>query len=180
MTQLSFRHPKLIDLPQIMTIEQSGFTPAEAATAIAMKQRLLTIPDTFVVAVNEKDQPLGYVVGPVIAARYLTDTLFSAIQPNPKIGGYIGVLSLAVAPDYQRQGIGSQLLTALAKLGQQQQRRGVTLTCLQRLIPFYEQNGYRNEGISMSQHAGETWYNLVLDLALNQNGDQNTTEHDKD
>ena len=29
------------------------------------------------------------------------------------------------------------------------------------LIPYYEKQGFTNEGLSESQYAGEVWYNLV-------------------
>lgn len=45
-----------------------------------------------------------------------------------------------------------------------EKREGVTLTCLEALVPFYEENGYRNEGKSNSTHAGEVWFNLVKEL----------------
>lgn len=36
------------------------------------------------------------------------------------------------------------------------------LTCKERLIPYYERFGFRNEGLSASTHGGETWYQMRL------------------
>lgn len=160
---LQFRNAQKSDLAQIMAIERAGFSSAEAATPQAMAQRIAVIPDSFIVATNTLDRVLGYVVGPVIPDRYLTDDLFDQSQANPELGGYQSVLSLAVAPAHRQAHIATRLLTELAKESQAHQRLGITLTCLRRLVPFYEKNGYRNEGVSQSQHAGEVWYNLVLD-----------------
>lgn len=44
-------------------------------------------------------------------------------------------------------------------------RDGITLTCLGRLVPFYELNGFTDEGLSDSTHGGEVWHNMVLELA---------------
>lgn len=41
-------------------------------------------------------------------------------------------------------------------------RAGVVLTCKERLIPYYERFGFRNEGLSASTHGGETWYQMRL------------------
>lgn len=147
-----------------MTIENVGFTPDEAATNAAMQARIAQYPDTFIVAV-EQNQVLGYIVGPAIDQRYLADELFDHAQPNPVSARYQSVLSLAVSPAAQHRGLGSQLLTVLKKVATVQQRSGITLTCLKRLVPFYEANGYVNEGVSESSHAEEVWYNLVLPLA---------------
>jgi hypothetical protein len=32
------------------------------------------------------------------------------------------------------------------------------------LIPFYEKNGYVNQGVAESQHAGVQWFNMSKEL----------------
>ena len=71
---------------------------------------------------------------------------------------------MAVARPYRHHKIGTQLLTQLAQVARFQKRQAITLTCLADLIPFYEVNGYINEGLSASQHADEKWYNMVKNL----------------
>lgn len=159
-----FRQPTKEDLNRIMAIERSGFSAEEAASCAAMAERLTIIPDSFVLAIDDEDQIMGYAVGPVISERYLYDALFEKTQPNPKHGGYQTILSLVVDPAYRKYGVASHLLTELKKISLKAERTGITLTCLENLIPFYEKNGYRVEGISESKHAGEIWYNMVLDL----------------
>ncbi|MCB5950673.1 GNAT family N-acetyltransferase [Enterococcus sp. BWT-B8] len=162
--QLTFRSAKLNDLDRIMEIEQSGFSPEEAATRKAMKERIQVIPDSFIVATDPRNKLLGYVVGPVINERCLYDDLFKKTVLNPQTGGYQSILSLAVAPEYYRHGIAGKLLKKLSEEAKDHKRKGITLTCLEELIPFYEKNGYKIEGISSSQHAGETWYDMILDF----------------
>lgn len=161
---ITFRQPIKDDLNRIIEIENTGFSPDEAASKEAMDERISVIPDSFILALDDHDRIMGYVVGPVIPERYLYDELFEKTVPNPKSGGYQTILSLVIDPDYQKFGIASHLLTELATHSRQANRTGITLTCLENLIPFYEKNGYKVEGISASQHAGETWYNMVLDL----------------
>lgn len=151
---------KPADLDQLMKIEQAGFTPDEAATKTAMRQRIEMIPDTFLVA-RDNERVLGFVNGPVISQRYLTDDLFATVVSNPKTGGFQSILGLAVSPQFQHHQIASKLLTALPQSAQKQQRKGITLTCLARLVPFYDQNGYVAEGISDSNHGGEVWHNMT-------------------
>lgn len=159
------RQAEAKDIDRIIEIENTGFTEEEAASREALIGRIALIPDTFILAVNDDDSEiLGYVVGPVISERYLYDELFEKTVENPLTGGYVGILSLVVDPKYYGNGIASQLLSELATRSKENHRQGMTLTCLEELIPFYEKNGYTNEGESDSQHAGELWYNLVLDL----------------
>lgn len=161
---ITFRRPVLSDLDRIIEIEKSGFSPEEAATREAMAERISVIPDSFILALDDDKDLMGYAVGPVISERYLYDELFEKSVPNPEIGGYQTILSLVVDPNYQKFGVASRLLTELADVSREKQREGITLTCLENLIPFYERNSYKVEGISESQHADETWYNMVLDL----------------
>lgn len=160
-----FRPPKIDDIDQIMQIENAGFTADEATSKSAMMDRILTISDSFIVAVNGKDYPIGYVVGPIISKRYLSDDLFESTRPNQPFGGYQSILSLAVAPDYRNCQIGNKLLSALEEKCRLQNRKGITLTCLESLVPYYKKHGYQLEGLSESQHAGVAWYNMVLELA---------------
>jgi len=160
---VTIMNAQITDLTQIMVIENAGFSVAEAASEASMAERIRQIPDTFLVA-KQGPEVLGYVVGPAFDRRYLTDDLFAKSTPNAAGAPYQTVLSLAVSPQHQGEGVGGQLLTALAKVARQESRQAITLTCLKRLVPFYEANGYVNEGVSASAHAGETWYNLVLPL----------------
>lgn len=158
---LSFAPAKMDELDAIMKIEQAGFNQEEAATRQAMQERIQLISDTFIVAHDEAGKVLGYIVGPASPKRYISDDLFERVAPNRKTDPYLTVLSLAVDPNYRGQGIGGQLLDLFSMVAQQQNRGAVTLTCLKELVPFYESHGYINEGKADSQHAGETWYNLV-------------------
>lgn len=151
------------DLGQIMLIERAGFTPAEAASKNAMQDRIRVIPDSFLVA-RDQGEVLGYVTGPIINQRYLTDDLFDQVKPNPATGGVQSILSLAVAPQSQGMGIAGQLLNQLAQNAEIAGRSAITLTCLERLVEFYGRSGYVDEGISSSTHGGEVWHNMVLDL----------------
>lgn len=159
-----FRQPVITDLDQIIKIENTGFSPEEAATKEAMAQRIKTIPDSFILAIDDNENLMGYVVGPVIPERYLYDALFEKTISNPKSGGYQAILSLVVDPAYRKMGLANQILSELARRSKEKERAGITLTCLENLIPFYEKNGYKIEGLSESQHAGETWYNMVQAL----------------
>lgn len=160
---LTFQPAEPNQLDAIMAIENQGFTPDEAATRTSMAERINRISDTFIVAVQNQ-RVLGYIVGPASDERYLSDSLYEHLDANKPTDRYQTVLSLAVAKDARGQGLGSKLLAELARVAHAQHRKAITLTCLSKLVPFYERNGYVNEGVSASVHAGETWYNMVNEL----------------
>ena len=158
--KLHFSTANLTDLDAIMRIEQAGFTPQEAASRSSMAARIIHYPDTFIVA--RTDQTIaGYIVGPATSQSTITDDLFVTSQPNSAAAPYIAILSLAVAPDLQHHGIGRQLIAKMSDVARKQNRIAITLTCLQRLIPFYEHAGFHNDGQAASTHAGEVWFNMT-------------------
>lgn len=154
------RQVQLADLAEVSRIEAENFSAAEAATPKVIKERIENIADTFLVA-EQDGQLAGYIEGPVVASRYLTDDLFQTVQPNPNQSGYIAVTSLSVAKPFQKQGVGTTLLAALKDLAVAQKRIGISLTCHDNLISYYEMNGFTDEGLSLSNHGGSTWYNMV-------------------
>lgn len=52
----------------------------------------------------------------------------------------------------------------MKNLALEEGREGVSLTCHDYLIEYYERNGFVNEGRSDSNYAGEVWYDLVLEV----------------
>lgn len=160
---MNFRNVVADDLERLIQLENEGFTKEEAATTKALKQRIEIIPDTFIVA-EENNQIVGYINGPAISNKCITDDLFASIRPNPNMGDYLSVLGLVVAKDFQHQGIAGQLLNNFENIARQHACFGVTLTCRDTLVSFYESHGYINKGLSDSNHANVAWYNLVKEL----------------
>ena len=103
----------------------------------------------------------GYIEGPVIAERYLTDDLFHKVAPNVSQGGYIAVTSLSISKDFKGQGVGTSLIAAFKDLAIAQKRQGISLTCHDYLITYYEMNVFIDEGESKSNHGDSIWYNMV-------------------
>ena len=75
--------------------------------------------------------------------------------------GFISITSLSIAKEAQGLGVGTLLLEAMKEIAIKEDRQGINLTCHDYLIPYYEKQGFTNEGLSESQYAGEVWHNLV-------------------
>lgn len=157
---ITLRHVQASDLEQLVRIEKECFPQEEAATEAAFAQRIQLIPDTFIVAENAGEL-WGYINGPVIARPYITDDLFEEIKANPKRGGFQSVLGLAVCNKARGQGIAKRLMEKWEERAQQNGREGITLTCKEDLVVFYEKLGFANCGRSASQHGGVVWYDMV-------------------
>ena len=154
------RHVQESDLAEVCAIEFSNFPEGVATTEAAFRQRIANIFDSFLVA-EIKGQVAGYIEGPVVNHRYLTDDLFHQVEPNPENGGFMTVTSLSISTNFQGQGIGTALIAAMKDLAVAQNRQGISLTCKEQLIGYYESNGFTDEGEAASKHGGLLWYNLV-------------------
>ena len=161
------RHARKEDWADVVRIEQDNFSPEEAATPEAILERLETICDTFLIA-EIAGKVAGYIEGPVISERYLTDDSFHKVAPNASEGGFIAVTSLSVSKEFKGQGVGTALIAALKDLAIAQKRKGISLTCHDYLIAYYEMNGFTDEGESESNHGGSSWYNLVWEKSKSQ------------
>ncbi|WP_161980601.1 GNAT family N-acetyltransferase [Streptococcus sp. S784/96/1] len=148
------------DWAAICKIEADNFPKQEAATPNDLRRRINQLRDTFLV-VEISGCVAGYIVGQAVFQRYLSDNLFHEVEKNTNQGGFIIVTSLAVAKESQGQGIGTALLAALKDVAVSQKRQGISLTCHDYLITYYEANGFVDEGESASVHGGAFWYNLV-------------------
>ena len=157
------RHAVIEDLSDVVDIEHNNFSSEEAASAQAMKERIETIADTFLIAEID-GQVVGYIEGPVIKEIYISDDLFYHVKPNIKQGGYIAVTSLSISESFKGQGIGTTLLAALKDLAVAQKRQGISLTCHDYLISYYEMNGFVDRGESVSKHGNSTWYNMLWEV----------------
>lgn len=160
---LIIRNATMKDLPQLVIIEHLCFPIEEAATEEALIQRIRIIPDSFFVA-EDSGVIVGLINGPVINTKYITDDLFKDSKVNPPTGGHQTVLGVAVTPHFQTRGVATALLTHLEKDARLKKRESITLTCKEDLIVFYENLGYQNRGVSKSEHAGVTWYNMSKEL----------------
>ena len=69
-----------------------------------------------------------------------------------------------MAPEYERQGLGARLMEHMIGDARNRGRRGLILTCKEKLIHYYESFGYVNQGISQSTHGGAVWYDMVLEF----------------
>ncbi|MGG3563332.1 GNAT family N-acetyltransferase [Neobacillus rhizosphaerae] len=157
------RNVRIDDLSELVVIEQLCFVKEEAAPKEAFEKRIQFISDSFFIAEGD-GKIMGFVNGPVIEEPYITDELFSDVRANPISGGHQSILGIAVSPGFQGRGVATALLAHLEEEAKLKNRETITLTCKEKLIPFYERHGYHNQGVSTSNHGGAVWYDLVKKL----------------
>lgn len=149
------------DLQAVIALETICFPPEQAASGEQLQQRFRHYGNHFLLA-EDDGVPVGYVGGMVREEALLTDKLYENPALHQENGAFQMVFSLVVTPERRQEGIGSQLLKAFVERARVQGRSGVSLTCLERLIPFYEHLGFHNCGVSTSSHGNVVWYDMVL------------------
>lgn len=159
---MNIRQAKISDLDQILAIEWDNFSKEEAIPRAVFQAHLERINTSFFVAEKE-GEILGYIEGPVVPHRHLQDQSFTeAITDHShQAGGYISLTCLSISKQAQSLGLGKQLIETVKEVAIRDQREGVSLTCHDYLIAYYEKHGFVNEGKSQSKFAGEEWYDMV-------------------
>lgn len=72
------------------------------------------------------------------------------------------VFGVVTHPSFQHQGCASRLMNQFILHAKEEGKSGIVLTCKKEKISFYEQFGFKNEGLSTSTHGGVPWYQMRL------------------
>ena len=156
------------DLESVTAVEAACFPAAEAAGREQFLQRLSTYPESFLAAClkegSQEGRIIGFINGAVTDERTIADEMFEDVSLHNPNGAYQAVFGLDVLEEYRGQGIAAALMRALIEKARQDGRKGLILTCKDRLIGFYERQGYRLLGLSRSVHGGAVWYDMILEF----------------
>lgn len=151
------------DLDQVAQVELDCFPSAEAADRESLQERLMAFPESFLIAESE-GTIIGFINGGVTDSRTIEDRMFEYISlHNPK-GAYQSIFGLDVIEEHRCKGVAARLMESMIETARSHGRRGLILTCKDRLIPYYEKFGYRNLGVSKSVHGGAVWYDMILEF----------------
>ena len=157
----TIRNVKIEDLDQVTEVEALCFPTAEAAVEASFRQRIETFPDSFFVAEDENGRIIGFINGCVTDERTIRDEMFEDSGLHRPEGLYQSVFGLDVIPEFRRQGVAADLMNRLMQEAKARGKKGMILTCKDRLIHYYEKFGYRNLGLSASVHGGGVWDDMV-------------------
>ena len=165
MIDVIIRQVKPEDLDKVTEVEAACFPAAEAATRESFAQRIATFPESFFVA-EHNGTIIGFINGCATDERTIRDEMFEDSSLHNPEGCYQSIFGLDVIPEYQRQGIAAKLMNHLIEDARKKGRRGLILTCKDRLIHYYAKFGYQNLGVSASVHGGAVWYDMLLEFEV--------------
>ena len=149
------------DVNEIAAVEAECFPAAEAATRESIAERLKQYPEHFWLGF-EDDRLVSFVNGLVTDQKDLTDDLYDNAAAHNETGAWQMIFGVDTVPEFRGRGCAGTLLQTAIAAARGQGRRGLVLTCKERLLPFYAKFGFQNEGVSVSTHGGVTWYQMRL------------------
>ena len=92
----------------------------------------------------------------------LTDEMYDNAGLHREAGAWQMIFSVATDPAHQKQGLAEQVLRQVIADARAQGRKGLVLTCKDRLMHYYAKLGFVSEGLSRSDHGGAVWYQMRL------------------
>ena len=158
---MEIRMGRLSDLDAVARVEAECFPPAEAATMQALQARLAAYGNHFWL-LFDGEKLVSFVDGMVTDQKDLTDDLYENAAAHTESGAWQMIFGVNTIPAYRKRGCAGMLLNRAIADARQQGRRGLVLTCKERLLPYYAKFGFVNEGISGSVHGGVVWYQMRL------------------
>lgn len=168
--KMEIRTATYTDLDRIYAIECASFPQKEAATYSSLSRRLQVHPDQYwVLETTDSMEPnnkviLGFIGGMRTNHPKILDEMFNNAALHDPNGKWLAVLGLAVAPVYRQKGYASRLLGETILQTKAVGAAGITLTCKNDLVAFYQRFGFKDAGISGSNHGGVTWHDMILAL----------------
>lgn len=161
---MKIREVTINDLDAVTNLEAICFPAAEAAPMESFKWRIETYPTHFFVMENERGEIISFINGPVTKEADLVDEMFAEPSYSNEQGDWQMIFGLATHPDYQRKGYAGQLMRALIEQARSEGRKGVVLTCKEHKIKYYSTFGFKDEGLSCSNHGGVPWHQMRITL----------------
>lgn len=155
------RTATLADLDAVAAVEAACFPAAEAATRAELADRLAHYGSHFWL-MFDGGTLIAFVDGMVTDRADLTDDLYADASLHDPRGAWQMIFGVNTLPDYRRHGYAGQLIERAIADARAQGRRGLVLTCKDRLVHYYAKFGFVSEGVSASTHGGVVWYQMRL------------------
>ena len=158
---MTIRTATIEDLETVSAVEAECFPPAEAATKEEFEKRLTHYGKQFWL-MFDGDKLIAFVDGFVTDEADLTDEMYEKAEMHRENGDWQMIFGVNTIPAYRKKGYAGELIKRAIADAREQGRKGLVLTCKDRLIPYYAKFGFVNEGVSESVHGNVVWNQMRL------------------
>ena len=150
------------DIAAIAAAEAACFPPAEAATEQKFVERIKYYGNHFWL-LYDADKLSAFVDGFVTDEPDLTDEMYENACMHNENGAWQMIFGVNTLPEYRKRGYACELIRRAIADARQQGRKGLVLTCKERLIAYYAKFGFVDEGVSeKSTHGNVRWHQMRL------------------
>ena len=149
------------DLEAVAAVEAECFPPAEAATKEAFAKRLEYYGNHFWL-MYDGDKLISFVDGFVTDEADLTDEMYEKAELHNEHGAWQMIFGVNTVPSYRKRGCAGELIKRAIADAKAQGRKGLVLTCKDRMVPYYAGFGFIHEGVSESVHGNAVWNQMRL------------------
>ncbi len=159
---MQIRYAEEKDIAAIAAVEAACFPPAEAATEAEFIERVRYYGNHFWL-MYEDDKLIAFVDGFVTDEPDLTDEMYENARMHNETGAWQMIFGVNTLPEYRKCGYAGELIRRAIADARQQGRKGLVLTCKERLIAYYAKFGFVDEGVSeKSTHGNVQWHQMRL------------------
>lgn len=155
------RHARETDVQKLTALERLCFPEAEAAGLKQFQDRVRVFGNHFWL-LEEDGKLISCVNGMTTDEPSLTDAMYASADLHNEQGAWQMIFGVTTHPDHRMRGCASYLLREVIRACFFSGRKGIVLTCKEKLLPFYSRLGFVNEGPSTSEHGGAKWYEMRL------------------
>ncbi len=150
------------DIAAIAAAEAACFPPAEAATEQEFVERIKYYDNHFWL-LYDADNLIAFVDGFVTDEPDLTDIMYENACMHNENGAWQMIFGVNTLPEYRKRGYAGELIRRAISDARQQGRKGLVLTCKDRLLAYYAKFGFVDEGVSeKSTHGNVQWHQMRL------------------
>ena len=92
----------------------------------------------------------------------MTDEMYENASMHNEKGAWQMIFGVNTLPAYRQHGYAGELIRRAIFDAKAQRRKGLILTCKDKLIHYYASFGFVDEGISESVHGNVVWHQMRL------------------
>ena len=159
---MNIRNGRISDVDELTAIEAECFPAAEAAERKSFEDRLKHYADHFWILEDDNGKIISFVNGMVTDEEHLTDKMYENASMHDENGAWQMIFGVNTLPEYRKNGYAEAVLRNVISDAKEQSRKGLVLTCKEKLIHFYGKLGFVDEGVSDSEHGGVVWHEMRL------------------
>ena len=159
---MNIRNGRISDVDELTAIEAECFPAAEAAERKSFEDRLKHYADHFWILEDDNGKIISFVNGMVTDEEHLTDKMYENASMHNENGAWQMIFGVNTLPEYRKKGYAEAVLRRVIDDAKKQGRKGLVLTCKEKLIHFYGKLGFVDEGVSDSEHGGVVWHEMRL------------------